>query len=233
MASHRLNYLLQRRRERSFGLLLLFAAMVFFSLAGVVLAVYFVPHPSLLFGRPEIGSPSEKMIVATLEGAKFTLPETIVASIDEPMLGDAKRIDLRLPWPFDRQQLNIVHALPTDLQNWVLITLEPRQGRTGLEERMVPIYSVYLDPMEGQEAGLILRKFKSDSPYTDSELLVAPTGEIIRCDKKPSVLGPIICERFWPVTQGVMARVRFSRQRLEEWKDIDDTAQILLKEFTR
>ena len=83
-------------------------------------------------------------------------------------------------------------------QNWVLITLEPREGRTGLEERMDPIYSVYLDPVESQEAGLVLRKFKTDSPYTDSELLVAPTGEVIRCDKKPSVLGPIICERFCP-----------------------------------
>jgi hypothetical protein len=201
--------------------------------AGVVLAVYFVPHPSLLFGRPEIGSPSNGVVMATLEDAKFTLPETIVANIDKPVLGKAKRIDLQVPWPFDRQQLNIVHALPTDLQNWVLITLEPRDGRTRLEERMVPIYSVYLDPIEGQEAGLVLRKFKTDSPYTDSELLVAPTGQVIRCDKITSVLGPIICERFWPITQGVMARVRFSRQRLEEWKDIDETAQILLKEFTR
>jgi len=233
MVSHHLNYLLQRRRERSLGAVLLIAAMVFFSLAGVVLAIYFVPHPSLLFGRPEIGSPSTGVIAVTLEGANFTLPETIVAKIDKPVLGEAKRIDLQVPWPFDRQQLNIVHALPTDLKDWVLITLEPRQGRTGLEERMVPIYSVYLDPVEGQEAGLVLRRFKTDSPYSDSELLVAPTGEIIRCDKKPSVLGPIICERFWPVSQGVMARVRFSRQRLAEWKDIDETAQILLKEFTR
>ena len=233
MGSHHLNYLMQRRRERSLGLLLLFAAMVFFSLAGVVLAIYFVPHPSLLFGRPEIGAPSDRLIVATLEDAKFTLPETIVASIDKPILGNAKRIDLRLPWPFDRQQLNIVHALPTDLQNWVLITLEPREGRTGLEERMDPIYRVYLEPIEGQEAGLILRKFKTDSPYTNSELLMAPTGEVIRCDRKPSVLGPIICERFRPISQGVMARIRFSRQRLEEWKDIDETAQILLKEFAR
>jgi hypothetical protein len=233
MVSHHLNYLLQRRRERSLGVVLLIAAMAFFSLAGVVLAVYFVPHPSLLFGRPEIGSPSTGVIAATLEDAKFTLPETIVAKIDKPVLGKTKRIDLQVPWPFDRQQLNVVHALPTDLQNWVLITLEPREGRTGLEERMAPIYSVYLDPVESQEAGLVLRKFKTDSPYTDSELLVAPTEEVIRCDKKPSVLGPIICERFWPVSQGVMAHVRFSRQRLTEWKDIDETAQILLKEFMR
>jgi hypothetical protein len=233
MASHHLNYLLQRRRERSLGVILLFAAMAFFTLAGVVLAINFVPHPSLLFGRPETGAPSTGVVVVTLEDARFTLPETIVAKIDKPVLGEAKRIDLQIPWPFDRQQLNIVHALPTDLQNWVLITLEPREGRTGLEERMVPIYSVYLDPIEGQEAGLVLRKFRTDSPYTDSELLVAPTGEVIRCDKTPSVLGPIICERFWPVSQGVMARVRFSRQRLTEWKDIDETAQILLKEFMR
>ena len=233
MASPHLNYLLQRRRERSLGIVLLFAAMAFFSITGLVLAVYFVPHPSLLFGRPKIGSPSTGTIVATLEDATFTLPETIVANIDKPVLGKTERIDLQIPWPFDRQQLNIVHALPTDLQNWVLVTLEPRQGRTGLEERMDPIYSVYLDPVVGHEAGLVLRKFKSDSPYTDSELLVSSTSEVIRCDKKPSVLGPIICERFLPITQGVMARVRFSRQRLDEWKDIDETAQILLKEFTR
>lgn len=233
MVSHHLNYLLQRRRERSLGIVLLFVLMTFFSLAGVVLAIYFVPNPSLLFGRPEIGAPSTSVVVVTLEDTEFTLPETIVAKIDKPILGNATRIDLRLPWPFDRQLLNVVHALPADLQNWVLVTLEPRQGRTGLEERVEPIYSVYLDPAEGEEAGLVLRKFKPDSPYTDSELLVAPSGEVIRCDKKPSVLGPIICERLWPLSQGVMARVRFSRQRLAEWKDMDETAQILLKEFTR
>jgi hypothetical protein len=233
MVSHHLNYLLQRRRERSLGIILLLVLMTFFSLAGVVLAVYFVPNPSLLFGRPEIGAPSTAVVVATLEDTEFTLPETIVARIDKPILGNARRIDLRLPWPFDRQQLNIVHALPTDLQNWVLITLEPRLGRTGLEERMAPIYSVYLDPAESEEAGLVLRKFKADSPYTDSELLVARSGEVIRCDRKPSVLGPIICERLWPFSNGVMARVRFSRQRLAEWKDMDETVQILLREFTR
>jgi hypothetical protein len=233
MASHHLNYLLQRRRERSLGWVLLFAAMMFFGLAGVVLAIYFMPNPSLLFGRPAIGAPSDQMVVATLEDTRFTLPETVVANIDKPLLGKTRRIDLRLPWPFDRQQLNIVHPLPTDLQNWLLISLEPRLGRTGLEERIGPIYSVYLDPAEAHEAGLILRTFKADSPYTDSELLVAQTGEVIRCDRKPSVLGPIICERFLPFSDGVMARIRFSRQRLEEWKDMDETAQILLKEFAR
>ncbi|MGB3140743.1 MAG: hypothetical protein WBB16_08130, partial [Aestuariivirga sp.] len=90
-----------------------------------------------------------------------------------------------------------------------------------------------LSPDESEEAGLKLRRFKADSPYKDSELLVAPLGEVIRCDKTPSVLGPIICERLWPFSQGVMARVRFSRQRLAEWKDMDETAQILLKEFAR
>jgi hypothetical protein len=169
MVSHHLNYLLQR------GIVLLFLLMTFFSLAGVVLAIYFVPNPSLLFGRPEIGAPSNEVVVATFEDTELTLPETIVAKIDKPILGNATRIDLRLPWPFDRQQLNIVHALPMDLHNWVLITLEPRLGRTGLE-RMNPIYSVYLDPAKGKEAGLVLRKFKADSPYTDSELLVAPSA---------------------------------------------------------
>jgi hypothetical protein len=79
MVSHHLNYLLQRRRERSVGIVLLFLLMTFFSLAGVVLAIYFVPNPSLLFSRPEIGAPSNEVVVATLEDTEFTLPETIVA----------------------------------------------------------------------------------------------------------------------------------------------------------
>ena len=79
MVSHHLNYLLQRRRDRSLGIIPLFVLMTFFSLAGVVLAIYFVPNPSLLFGRPEIGAPSTAVVVATLEDTEFTLPETIVA----------------------------------------------------------------------------------------------------------------------------------------------------------
>jgi hypothetical protein len=35
----------------------------------------------------------------------------------------------------------------------VLVTLEPRLAAP-LEERMEPIYSVYLDPAKGEEAGL-------------------------------------------------------------------------------
>ena len=54
-----------------------------------------------------------------------------------------------------------------------------------MDHSKCPTYSF----AEGEEAGLILRKFKADS------------------------------------------RVRFSCQRLAEWKDIDETAQILLKEF--
>ena len=80
------------------NLLYAFLLMTFFSLAGVVLAIYFVPNPSLLFGRPEIVAPSTSVVVATLEDTKFTLPETIVAKIDKPILGNATRIDLRLPW---------------------------------------------------------------------------------------------------------------------------------------
>ena len=54
--------------------------------------------------------------------------------------GNATRIDLRLPWPFARPQLNIVPALPTDLHNWVLIDTEVRAGTAGYLSQTSVLY---------------------------------------------------------------------------------------------
>jgi hypothetical protein len=232
MSRHHDAYRLQRARERSLAALVLFVTMLFFGLAGLLLAIYFVPNPKLLFGRGEVGQPTDAKITATLEDRSFTMPEPVVAEVSQTLLGKVERIDLKLPWPRPREKMTKVQTLPADLSDWILVTLEPREGRTALEDRLVPIYSNFLEPAGEKDGDLTRRSFQADSPYADSELFVSAESRVIRCDKNPSVLGPIICERFIPLSDGIMARIRFARERLSEWKEIEQTSRALLAEFS-
>jgi hypothetical protein len=231
MSRHHEAYRLQRARERSLAALVLFVMMLFFGLAGLLLAIYFVPNPTLLFGRGETGQATEATVSATLEDRSFTLPEPVVAEISRTILGKVERIDLKLPWPNPRMKMKKIQPLPAELSDWVLVTLEPREGRTALEDRLVPIYSNFLEETGEEQGGLTRRNFKPDSPYADSELFVSVENKVIRCDKEVSVLGPIICERFIPLSDGIMARIRFARERLEEWQEIEKSSRELLAEF--
>jgi hypothetical protein len=231
MSLHHEAYRLRRARERSLVALILFVTMLFFGAAGILLAVYFAPHPSLIFGRGEIGRATDAVVSATLEDRSFVMPEPIVAEVSQTLLGRVERIDLKLPWPFTREQMTRVQPPPADLHNWVLVTLEPRDGRSALEDRLAPIYANFLEEKGEQDGALTRRRFRADSPYADSELLVSAEGKVIRCDTRPSLLGPIICERFIPLSDGVIARIRFASERLPEWRDIEETARTLLAEF--
>jgi hypothetical protein len=232
MSRHHEAYRLQRARERSLAALVLFVMMLFVGLAGLLLAIYFVPNPKLLFGRVEVGQATDARITATLEDRSFNLPEPVVAEVSKTLLGTVERIDLKLPWPNPHLKMTKVQPLPADLSDWVLVTLEPREGRTALEDRLVPIYSNFLDATGEREGDLTRRSFQPDSPYADSELFISTENRVIRCDKNPSVLGPIICERFIPLSDGIMARIRFARGRLSEWKEIEQKSRDLLAEFS-
>lgn len=231
MHSHHARYQLKRTRERSLATLLLFLAMLFFGLAGMILAILFVPNPGLLFSRGEVGQHSDAVLQVEMEGVPFTFPQPIVADVQRTLLNRVTRIDLKWPWPLARQELTTLREPPADIDDWVIVTLEPRDGRTGLEERFEPIYSNFLQPGTAEEHGLTRRSFRNDSAYADSDLLIGKDGRIIRCDKQPSALGPIICERLTPYSESLMLRIRFARQRAAEWPEMEATVLTLLAQF--
>ena len=233
MHTHHNRYRLERARERSLVYLVLFVAMLFFGLAGTVLAILFIPHPSLLFSRGELGKTTDATISASIEDMSFLFPAPVVGDVQTSLLRKTERIDLKWPWPLARQELTTVREPPADINNWIIATLEPRNGRTGFDERLQPIYSNYLTAEQAREQGLTIRRFKDNSPYSDSELLVSDKGNVMRCDRKESVLGPIVCERLVPLSPGVMMRLRFARRRAAEWAEIETTATTLMAQFSQ
>lgn len=228
---HHASYQLKRARERSLSYLILFVVMLFFGLAGTILAILFVPNPSLLFGQREVGQQTDAITRVEMEDTAFNFPQPVVADIQRTLFNRVKRIDLKWPWPLARQELTTVRELPADLNDWLIVTLEPRDGRGSTDERLDTIYSNFFEPEMALEHGLTRYSFKSDSAYADSDLLVSQDRRVVRCDKRPSVLGPIICERLTPYTAKLMIRIRFARQRAAEWPDMEQTAFTLLAQF--
>ncbi len=162
MQNHHASYQLKRARERSLAYLVLFVVMLFFGLAGTILAIMFVPHPSLLFSRGEVGQQSDAVVNVSLEDLSFNIPEPVIADVQKTLLGRTTRIDLKWPWPLARQELTTIRELPSDINDWLVVTLEPREGRTGLEERFGPIYSNFFKPETAQEQGLTRYSFTEE-----------------------------------------------------------------------
>jgi len=156
-----------------------------------------------------------------------------VADVQRTLLNTVTRIDLKWPWPLARQELTTIRGQPSDINDWLIVTLEPRDGRTGLEERFEPIYSNFLKDETAEEHGFTRYSFTDESAYADSDLLISKDRRIIRCDKRPSVLGPVICERLVPYNNRLMLRIRFARQRAAQWPEMETTVFTLLAQFAR
>jgi hypothetical protein len=225
MSVHHERYRAKRARERSIGYLSLFVSAVFVTLAGMIIAFYFIPDPSLLFGGNR--SARDGLVDVAIEDMEFRLPARHLERIGHGLLGGANQIDLRLPWPYEPKSLAAEPRSPEDVGAFVLVSILPRGDQITPEERFEPIYKVYFAQSGRDESGLVNYRFKPDSPYADSELYVDETAlprAVVRCDLKASVLGPILCERITRIGDRLVLRVRFARTRLSEWRAIHDTA---------
>lgn len=224
MSIHHRAHRERRSRERSVAAIALLTVMLFIVLSGMVLAFYFVPNPALLTGAPVKPSPN-RLIESQLEDTTFFIPETLVARLDRKLLGSVRRIDLRIPWPY--QAGAAAPDSPDALDDFILVTLEPRGGQKTHEELLRPIYSVYLaGPVP--HSGHVLKGFKPGSPYSDSELAIdarETPAAVTRCDTRASALGPILCERLVSVGAKLMARIRFAKSHIADWKGMDRTAR--------
>jgi hypothetical protein len=234
MSIHHERYKAQRVRERSFLLLILFAVMLFVIFAGMVLAFYFFPDAYDLLTRQAGKTSSAQLIEAQIEDRSFAIPEQLVARTERSFLGPAKRIDLKIPWPFD---VDADFAAPPSSYNkddWFLLTFEPRDGRKSLEQFYADIYRVYLTETAESEDGMTLRRFKKDGPYSDSviyidERLARPA--VIRCDLEASALGPVLCEHIIVVSDGVLARLRFAKTDLRNWQALENAAHAIIQKI--
>jgi hypothetical protein len=234
MSIHHERHKAQKLRERSFVLLVLFAAMVFVTFAGMVLAFYLFPDAYELLARRNDKTLSVATVEAQIEDRTFTIPVHLVARTDRSFLGPAKRVDLKIPWPFDTGANPFASKPGQNSEKWFLLTLEPREGRKSLEQFYDDIYKVYLTEEAEIDNGMTVRRFKKDGPYSDSVIYIderSAKPAVIRCDLNASVLGPILCERFIAVSEGVLARLRFAKADIENWIAFDNAAQIIIQKI--
>jgi hypothetical protein len=232
MSIHHERYKAQRVRQRSFLLLVLFAIMLFVIFAGMVLAFYLFPDAYDLLNRRVSKTSSAELIEARIEDRSFAIPEQFVAHIDRSFLGPANRIDLKMPWPFDVNLDLGAPALAQNKEDWFLLAFEPRDGRKSLEQFYDDIYRVYLTETAESEGGMILRRFKKDGPYSDSVIYIderSAKPAVIRCDLESSALGPVFCEHVIIVSSGVLARLRFAKADLQNWRALENTAQAIIQ----
>lgn len=236
MSIHHESHRARRSREQSLAALLLFAVMLCVAIAGVVLALLFIPNPQLLFQQPASGPVPNRLVAEELAGVQLNLPEQLIARVDRTLLGGGRKIDLRIPWPYDPAVLTQAQAPATDVSDFVLITLEARGAQQTHEALLDPVYRVYFTDRNARGAALVAHRFRADAPYADSELLVdyrERPPAAMRCDLKPSVLGPVLCDRLLIPAASLIARIRFSREHVKEWRDIDRLAKALLESIVQ
>ena len=236
MSVHHEAHRARRTRERSLLALLLFVTMIFMVIAGIVLAVLFIPNPSLLFAGRDSGPASNRNVEIALAGSRLWLPERLIARVDRSLLRYVRRIDVQAPWPYDPAALSFSALPAADFGNSFLLSIEPKEQQKSHEALLEPIYRVYFEDRQARGPGLVAHRFRTDAPYADSELIVDYREQppaAIRCDLKPSVLGPVLCDRLLAVNGEVVARLRFARQHLQEWKAIDSAARQLIAEMQR
>jgi hypothetical protein len=240
MSHYHSDYRRQRLRERSVGFFIFFFLIGFVIFSGAILAYYFIPNPDLLFSSGEEDQrPRNRLVQISLSGSEFYVPASILKRVKRRVFGTVDQIDVQIPWPYDHLAVISGTVKDTaDIRDWVLITLIPRQNRIAPDDRYASIDKYYFDgPPTEEPNGLLRYDFKANSPYKDLQLFIDKSSRAkpaaIRCDLKASSLGPILCERELPATADITARVRFARNHLEDWQEIERIAGNVIRALLR
>ena len=203
---------------------------------GLIVAWLFLGDRDLLFAaRPQVTNPDAPAVMARyrFDTAELVAPPHLVTRVSRRTLGSIVKLDMLLPWPYQPGESPPLPSSSREFNNWIILTF---QGATEDEltpvERYGEIYPVYFDGEPEQVDGNLLRyKFKRSSPYADLTLYVATVNDrhiVHRCDRKPSVLGPILCERTLSLSKDMSLRMRFSRDHLESWQQIERNVRLAL-----
>jgi hypothetical protein len=240
MTHYHSHYQRQRFRQRSLGLLVFFFLAAFMIFSGSILAYYFIPGGGILLSLQSSDQhPRNRLIQISFAGEEFYVPASILKRVKRRMFGSVEQIDVQIPWPYDHLAVISGTVQQTaDIRDWVLITLAPKASRKPPDERFDTIDKYYFaGPPVQQTSGLWRYDYRADSPYKDLQLFVDRSGAgapvAIRCDLKPSSLGPILCEREVMASELITARIRFARPHLENWREINQVAGSVIRALLR
>jgi len=223
-------------QERSIGRMAFTFMGLILVTGGAIIAWLFLADRDLLFSTPRQTASAEQAPVMAryrFDTAELLAPTRLVTRIDKRTLGNVEKLDLLLPWPY---RPGVVPRLPetaAEFNDWIILTFQSgNEDELSPVERYGEIYPVYFDGEPKPVSGNLLKySFKKGSPYADLTLYVANAAGkqvIHRCDKNPSVLGPILCERSIALNDKMRLRIRFAQSHLENWADIEKNVRLAL-----
>ncbi len=238
---HRSTYRNSDPRERSVARLLINLVALIIVVGGAIMTWLFLSDRDLLFSTPNRAANADAppaLARYVFDTAELVAPTRLVTRIDKRTLGNVRKLDLLLPWPYQPGTVPALPATAREFDDWLILTFETTtEEQLSAEERYGEIYPVYFDGEPEQVSGNLLRyKFRQDSPYSDLTLYVANADSkqiIHRCDLKPSVLGPILCERAFKLAGNITLRLRFASKHLENWADIEKNVRLALANMYR
>ncbi len=223
-------------QKHSIGILILLMLAGFVLLTGSIIAYYFLPNQDLLLGERKSAGSMNKLIHVEYGGDEYLIPEPFVRKVKRGVLGGIKRIDIRLPWPYWSGDRRLIYADSlSELTGSLFISFEPRKDNLTPEQRFSRIYFRYFDgPPVATPIGANRYVFASDSPYPQAELYhgaLLGRQVLIRCEATGERQGPSLCESEIPLNSKVLARYRFHRSHMKEWRELDKTAHELINTF--
>jgi hypothetical protein len=227
-------------QERSVGRMFFAFLGAVFVTGVLIISWLFLADRDLLFSPATIRDAEAPPSLSTysFDSAELTAPTRLVTRVNRRTLGSVTKLDLLLPWPYQAGTIPKLPETAAEFNDWLMLTFE-----SGVKNELTPIerygeiYPVYFDGEPELVSGNLLRyRFRKGSPYGDLTLYVANSGGnhvVHRCDLKPSVLGPILCERTIKLTSDIQLRIRFARQHLENWARIERNVRLAMANMFR
>jgi hypothetical protein len=221
-----------KMRERSIGVMALIGIFCFVAVAGTIFAFYFLPNPDLLLSKEEAEARKRKLVHVTLLDVELLVPSNLLARVKRRTLGAVSQVDLNVPWPYTGTAKAVPPEEIENHENQLLITFIQTPAELTDAERFAGIYRPYLSGKpQKMQANLLRHRFSTSSPYADIEYYTGKIGTTtvyIKCELRPSSLGPQLCSNQFSVSAQTTLRYRFALRHLAQWREIDQTARQLL-----
>jgi len=191
-----------------------------------------------LFGSASEPTDSDRTVTLTLAGQRFFIPESYLRTRAQRSGGDVDQIDIHTLWP---TMNGFSEAEGEDFRDKsansrvIYITLAAPTQVWRPAERFYQVYPYYFaSPEEPAEYGLKTRRMAEDSGVADHDVLYHQGDDrftLFHCLRDKPDLMPADCVGDKVIEPRILARYRFRRSMLAEWREIDTMIEELLAGF--
>lgn len=224
--------------RRSNVWLYVFAAVLMAGCAAVLWWLIGSQVPVPVFGNSDHPTTSNRLITLELARQRFLIPENYLRNPDQRSGGKVDQIDLYALWPrmngFNEDDADLFRDKSKTSQV-IYITLTAPAQLWRPAERFYQVYPYYFDgPEEQDKFGLMRRQMDAGSGLGDHDVLYFQGPDsfyLFHCLRDNAGPIPADCVADKVIEPRTLARYRFRRSLLANWKEIDDAVENLLGQF--